>query len=151
MALALKEELYRLCEEYVSRRIEACQTAIFEAQEAANNETKSSSGDKYETGRAMAQLEIEKNTRQLAESLKLKHALEKTRVDAVSPTVQPGSLVVTDRGTFFIAISLGRIEHNEKPYFVIAPGSPLGLALSQAKTGDTVTFNGQRYVIRELI
>lgn len=147
----IKEELYRYCEEYVARRIESCRVAISEAQEAANHETKGSSGDKYETGRAMAQLEIEKNSQQLSESLKLRNALEKIRVDSISQTVQAGSLVVTDRGAFFIAISLGRIVHNGIPYFVIAPGAPLGLALSHAKVGDTVTFNGQGYFIKELI
>ena len=61
---------------YVHERIAATQEAIYTAQLSANEETKSSAGDKYETGRAMAQLEIEKNTAQLAEALKLKQMLK---------------------------------------------------------------------------
>ena len=147
----IKEELYKLCEDYIDKRIQSSRTAIGEAQMSANEETKSSSGDKYETGRAMAQLEIEKNSQQLTESLKLKSALDQVRINIVTPAVQPGSLVVTDRGIFFVAISLGKISHRGETYFIIAPTSPLGLKLTGAKVGDAVEFGNQTYVIKELI
>ena len=147
----IKEELYKLCEDYIDKRIQSSRIAMGEAQMSANEETKSSSGDKYETGRAMAQLEIEKNSQQLAESLKLRGALDQVRIDVVTPTVQPGSLVVTDHGMFFVAISLGKVSHRGETYFVIAPASPLGLKLAGAKVGDTVKFRDQTYVIKELI
>jgi len=118
---------------------------------SANNETKSSSGDKYETGRAMMQLEIEKNSVQLAESLKLKTALDQITLDDDPQVVKPGSLVVTDHGVFFIAISLGKINLQNKTFFVISPGSPLGLKLMRLKAGDQITFRDQPYFIRELI
>ena len=41
------------------------------AQESANAEEKSSAGDKYETGRAMMQIERDKAAQQLNESMKL--------------------------------------------------------------------------------
>lgn len=149
--MTTKEELYSLCQEYINRRIEASRRAIVEAQESANEETKSLSGDKYETGRAMAQLEIEKNTQQLSESLKLKSALDLVRIDIPSPVVTPGSLIVTDRGTFFIAISLGKVLLRDRSFFVIAPSSPLGQQLMGSKAGDAITFRDQTYVVQELI
>ena len=42
----IKQELYKLCQDYLQRRIGAAQDAIEAAQHAANSETKSSSGDK---------------------------------------------------------------------------------------------------------
>jgi len=51
---------------YIDQRIDAAKKAIGEAQASANEETKSSAGDKYETGRAMMQLAIEQNSTQLA-------------------------------------------------------------------------------------
>src|SRR5687768_16275702 len=119
----IKHQLYDLCLEYISKRIESSRYAMAAAQQSANEETKSSSGDKYETGRAMAQLEIEKHSVQLAESLKLKNALDQIRIDNVSPFVQSGSLVVTDRDSFFIAISLGKVILQGKAYLVISPSS----------------------------
>ncbi|HSY60679.1 MAG TPA: hypothetical protein VK796_02335, partial [Cytophaga sp.] len=66
-----KNTLYAYCTDYVTERITRLKTEIKKTQSSANEETKSSAGDKYETGRAMAQLEIEKNTKQLAEAERL--------------------------------------------------------------------------------
>lgn len=151
MLKSVKKELYNLCRESINRRIEACNAAIAAAQAAANEETKSSSGDKYETGRAMAQLEIEKNSGQLSENLKLRNALDQINIDHAHNAALPGSLIVTDRGTFFIAVGLGKVEVGGEPYFVIAPFSPLGLELAGCKAGDKVTFRDQTYLIEDLI
>ena len=151
MTPAIKQELYDLCQDYIRKRIDASRTAIDAAQRSANEETKSSSGDKYETGRAMAQLEIEKNTAQYAEALKLKNSLDRIRIDLSAETVQPGSLVLTDQGVFFIAISLGKVVIAKESYLVIAPASPLGLRLIGARPGDRVDFRDKTYVVKQLI
>lgn len=150
MTHSIKLELYNLCQEYIDKRIQSSRDAMAEAQASANEETKSSSGDKYETGRAMMQLEIEKNAQQLAESLKLKSALDQIRLDMPSSSVQAGSLVVTGREIFFIAISLGKITLEDKNYLVIAPGSPLGVRLMGARIGDQVDFRNESYVIQDI-
>lgn len=150
-SLTVKQKLYALCQKYVSDRIEAARQAIADAQNSANEETKSSSGDKYETGRAMAQLEIEKIAHQLHESVKLKSILEPIRLDVSPATAQMGSLVVTDRGAFFLAISLGKVEIDGELYVIISPASPLGKQLFGAKEGDTRTLNNQTYHVKELL
>ena len=147
----IKQQLYQACQEYLQMRIDAAQQAIDAAQQSANDETKSSSGDKYETGRAMMQLEVEKNSAQLAESLKLQHALEQISIDNQPSSVQPGSLVVTDGAVFFIAISLGKVDLHDKTYLVISPGSPLGQMLLGLKAGGKVTFRDRAYVIKEIV
>ena len=151
MTQSVKQELYDLCQAYIHKRIESSRSAIADAQASANEETKSSSGDKYETGRAMAQLEIEKNSHQLSESLKLKAALHQINIDRTSSSVQPGSLVVTDGGIFFIAISIGKIELHNEAYMVIAPTSPLGMQLMGSTVGDRKVFNGRTFLVLELI
>lgn len=145
-----KRELYGLCQDYLKKRIEAARQAIEAAQHSANNETKSSSGDKYETGRAMMQLEIEKNAGQLAESLKLKRTLDQIDLENKANSVQPGSLVITDREIFFIAISLGQVRLLDKTYLVISPASPIGQKLLGLKAGDTMTFQDKVRVVKEL-
>ena len=146
----IKQELYKLCQDYLQRRIGAAQDAIEAAQHAANSETKSSSGDKYETGRAMMQLEIEKNAVQLSESMKLKHALDQVRIEVPSRSVQTGSLVITNRGVFFIAISLGRVTLHDKAYLVMSPASPLGQKMLGLVAGDSVLFKDHKYIVQEL-
>ena len=72
----IKRKLYQHCINFVDKRIAAAKETIAMAQESANEDTKSSAGDKYETGRAMAQLEIEKTAGQLEEALKDKKLLD---------------------------------------------------------------------------
>lgn len=147
----VKEELYKLCQDYLAQRIETAQQAIAAAQEAADTETKSSAGDKYETGRTMMQLEVEKNTMQLAESLKLKHALDQINLENYSESVQAGSVVVTNEGTFFIAISIGKVTLHNDTYLIVSPASPLGLKLMGLKANDSFTFQNRRYQLKEIL
>ena len=56
-----KKQLYDLCQAVVQQRIDTARHAMTAAQESANEEGKSSAGDKYETGRAMAQIERDRH------------------------------------------------------------------------------------------
>ena len=46
----IKRSLIKQCEEFVQQKIDVAEKLMNEAQESANNETKSSAGDKFETG-----------------------------------------------------------------------------------------------------
>jgi hypothetical protein len=75
---------------------------------ASNNDTKSSMGDKYETSREMLQQEINNLQIQLNEHLKSQKILKNINPNP-HKVVSLGSWVETDKGKFFIAISLGEI------------------------------------------
>lgn len=116
------------------------------AQESANSESKSSAGDKYETGRAMAQLERDRHAQLLADAQRMMQDL--TQIDlAPALVVRAGSLVKTARGTFFISISAGRISLDGSEYMAVSAASPIGVALRGKRVGDTAVFNTIRYVI----
>lgn len=140
-----------MCYQYVSQRMQVSRQAISEAKASADQETKSSAGDKYETGRAMMHLEMEKNAGQLEESAKLKHVLDTIHLDASTESVQLGNLVTTNRGVFFIAISIGEVTLKGKPYLVISAASPIGQKLIGLKAGDSMTFRNQRYTIEKIL
>lgn len=142
-----KNTLYTYCTDYVMERITRLKTEIKKTQSSANEETKSSAGDKYETGRAMAQLEIEKNTKQLAEAERLQGMLQAIHTDLISEIIIPGSLVKTPKGIFYISISIGLIEIDKQPYFVIAPDSPIGKLFMGKKAGDVIAWNNNVYTI----
>jgi len=120
------------------------------AQESANEEGKSSAGDKYETGRAMAQLEIEKASGQLAEANKLKQALEHIPADAPGTVVKPGSLVITSQGSYFISIAAGKLTVDDQTWFAISAGSPLGEKLVGKKEGDVVKLMAKEIVVERV-
>jgi len=147
---SLKNTLYTYCTDYVMERITRLKMEIKKTQSSANEETKSSAGDKYETGRAMAQLEIEKNTKQLAEAERLQGMLLAIHIDLVSEIIIPGSLVTTSKGIFYISISIGLAEIDKKQYFIIAPDSPIGKLLMGKKAGEAVTWNNNVYTIQSI-
>lgn len=147
---SLKQQLHSRCLTYVEDRIKAAQEAIQIAQQSANEETKSSAGDKYETGRAMAQLEIEKNGVQLAEALRLKQTLEQILADPQTETARVGSLVITNQGNFYISISAGQFTIDNKVYFVISPASPIGQKLLGLHVEQGFLFNKKEFLVLQI-
>ena len=69
--LRIKEVLYASCIDFIEDRLETIQRTINDIQGSLTSETKSSAGDKHETGRAMLQLEREKSGVQLNEIQKV--------------------------------------------------------------------------------
>lgn len=80
---------------------------------ASNNDTKSSMGDKYETGREMLQQEINNLQRQLNEALNQQNAIQKLN-DSESISADFGAVVQTSNGLFYIATSVGEIKAEDK-------------------------------------
>jgi hypothetical protein len=137
----LKNSLIARCLRYAEEKITTSQEAIQGAQASANEETKSSSGDKYETGRAMAQLEIEKQTVQLNEAKKMKQQLEKINFESRSDRVQPGSIVKTDKENYFIAIPAGRLTVDGETFIAISPAAPIAQHLIGLSRSSAFVFN----------
>ncbi len=71
---SLKRDAYDYCFQFVSRKLDRIQVQIRELEQSLTSETKSSAGDKHETGRAMIQLEREKLGQQLSELEKTQQA-----------------------------------------------------------------------------
>lgn len=143
--------IHQKCLEILEGSILAIKLAIQEAQDAANNETKSSAGDKHETGRAMAQLETEKLSTQLNEALKLSQVFAQLNPNQKNKQITIGSLVFTNNGYFYIAVSLGKIEVEQEIVYVISPVSPIGKLLLTKKEKDSFSLNGLTYVIQKIV
>lgn len=148
--IRIKKELHKVCLEYVDERINSAQQAINAARESANDDTKSSAGDKYETGREMMQQEIDRNRRQLEETQKLRLLLEQIDPLKITDTVQNGSLVSTNYGKFYISISRGQILLEGSNYFAISAVSPIGIKLMKQKAGAEFDFNGKIFKIENI-
>jgi transcription elongation GreA/GreB family factor len=143
--------LYQKCLEYADQRIEAIQKAIDEAVESANDDTKSSSGDKHETGRAMAQLEQEKGSKHLNEALEFKSVLQKINPEQKSDKILLGSLVYTNKGSFYIAVAAGKISIGDQVFFAVSSASPIALKLIGLSKNDILNFNGNNFTIEEIV
>ena len=135
----------------IEQRIANSKKAMEEAQAAANEESKSSAGDKFETGRAMMQRERDKNAKQLTEAVHIKQVLKQINWQRKTETVEAGSLVITNQGAFFISISVGKIVIEETTYFAISMATPIGKLLQGKRVGEEASFNGRSYQIKEII
>ena len=150
MSTATKKELLKVCTAQLENQSVALQNNLASVEEARNNETKSSVGDKYETGRAMMQLEHQKLTSQLQ---RLKAQIGELKVinpDFVCTKIGQGSLVQTDRGIYFICTALGKVSLQDHIYFCISLQSPIGKLLQHKVVGDTVKFNDKAIKIQSI-
>lgn len=144
---AFKQNILEASKAIIDKKINALKEALTEATEAGNNETKSTAGDKHETGRAMMQLEQEKLGKQVEEWEIQKTILNKINLSPLSSIISLGSVVETNRGLFFIAANVGKIKTDEKEVMVISNQSPLGIFFMKHKLGDEFNFNGVVYKI----
>jgi transcription elongation GreA/GreB family factor len=104
-------------------------------------------GDKYETSREMLQQEINNLQLQLNEQLKSQQILKS--INPIShKTVSLGSLVETDKGKFFIAVSIGELSFNQEKIFIISAESPLAKAMNGKKQGEFFSLNNLSQAIK---
>ena len=147
----IKEQLLNHLHELLNKKIETLQQYIQLAKESRDNETKSSVGDKYETGRAMVQMELEKNQSQLNQILNQKNELEKIDVAKLSIAAEFGAIIITNLGNYFLSIGIGRIEMDNKSWFCISISSAAGQVLYGKETGDVIQFQGKEIEIQMIL
>jgi hypothetical protein len=138
-----KPALHAACLAFVEQRMAAARTAMQAAQESSSSETKSSAGDKYETGREMANAERDRNAAQLQQARQLQAELLRISPDAPCDTVRPGALVHTSMGWFYLGISAGRLVVDGQEYFAVSAAAPVAMALKGLRIGEEALFNGK--------
>ncbi len=147
----IKEQICTQLHQMLDIKIEAAKQSIKATKEARNNDTKSTAGDKHETGRSMMQIELDKEEAQLNNTLNLKSEISKINFERSYKKVEFGSLVITNQGNYFISIGIGKLEMNNKEYFVISLASPIGMLLKDKQVGDKISFQQKEISIIEII
>jgi len=134
-----KKEIANIVKVKITDKIRYFENLIAETR-ASSNDTKSSMGDKYETGREMLQQEINNLQRQLNETLNQQAVLQKITSDP-SEKVQNGALVKTNKGLFYISASLGEIVFEKEKIMTVSAESPLVKMMYGKKAGESFTIN----------
>ena len=137
-----KKEVLNAAISRVSEKLTGIQSEFDALRESLMSETKSTAGDKHETGRAMAQLEQEKLSTQLAETRKSLDGLKQIDPESEMKTVGFGSLVKTSRGYFLVSVGIGAIPVGNTSVFCITAGSPIGQLLLGKSSVDLIELNG---------
>lgn len=146
----MKRKAFNILLEKLDLKISTAKSAIASAIDSRDNETKSSVGDKFETGRAMMQLEQQKNEVQLAKAVSLKQTLQQIKIELKKEKGELGALVQTSNGTFLLSIGLGKIMVENQTLYAISMASPMGKVLFGKKTGDELMFQGKTIKILEV-
>ncbi|WP_107039814.1 3-oxoacyl-ACP synthase [Brumimicrobium mesophilum] len=144
---AIKKEVIKAIEEVLEERLALSNQAYNDALESRNNDTKSSAGDKYETSRAMMQQEMDNAEASIHQAKLFKNELSRLPVLEKSEKVISGSFVETDKGFYFLGLSLGKIEIQNQIIYAISTASPLGKLLLHKKVGDIIQLNNTQQAI----
>ena len=147
----IKSQIHKQIQELLSSRIVELSESINSIKESRDNESKSSAGDKYETGRAMMQIELDKNQTQLNNTLRLQQELAQIDLAQTYERVAQGSLVTSNQENYFISVGIGKIELGDKLYYAISLASPIGQALKDHSAGDTISFQGRNITIKKIV
>lgn len=149
--LKIKTQLLQLCHQSLETRLQSILVVIEDIKQSLQSETKSSAGDKHETGRAMLQLEREKAGHQLAEIEKTKQILSKINPESTSKNIGLGSVVFTTTSNYFISISAGELKVDSDTFYAISASTPIGQLLLGKSVGDEVTFRNMTFEITEIL
>ncbi|PTT01993.1 3-oxoacyl-ACP synthase [Pedobacter sp. HMWF019] len=147
----IKDKLYQLCADFIEQRIHTAETALLQAQEASNDDTKSSAGDKFETTREMMQQDITRNKSLLMDAKQNLQLLHSIKDVPASESIRNGSLVYTSDGVFYISISAGQLNLEGQVYFAISAASPVGKLMTGKRVNEVFSFNQKEYQIKAIV
>lgn len=121
------------------------------AKESRDSDTKSSAGDKFETGREMMQREMDKISASIDQSKNQLNFLSKINLNRSYSIVDLGCLIHTDQGIYYISIGVGKVEINAEIIYAISLDSPIGQLLKGKRVGDELEFRGKTLTINQLL
>jgi hypothetical protein len=148
--IKFKELLKKECGFVLKKRSINSNSAMQDSQESANNQEKSSAGDKYETSRAMGQIDRDMYAYQLLETEKDMNIITNLEIDKINQVIKPGSVFEINSQLIFVAIGLGTILVNNISVLVISYKSPLYEQLKFKTVGDLVFFKNEKHQIETI-
>ena len=126
-------------------------SAMEELSSSLGKETKSTAGDKHETGRAMVQREMEQAGGRLARCEAMQAVASRLDLDRARTSVGPGAIVVSGDARLLIGVGLGPFEVPGLGRFqAISADAPIAMALSGGKAGERREFRGRPWVIESV-
>ena len=148
--MTLKEKIHKILLKNIDEKINSFQANLDDLWQSVMNETKSTAGDKHETGLAMLQREQSQIAKHLFEAHEEKKLLISLHIDQQNDSIRKGSLVKTNMGNFFMSIAMPKIVIDDITVLAISPKSPLGMQLMGKKPGEQITVNGHIHTIERI-
>ena len=149
-ALEFKEVVISDLLSMVDDKIEMAKESIASINNSKSSATKSTAGDKHETGRAMMERELALSESQLSKTQLLKHSLLKISETKASEEVGVGTFVKADGIFFLIGVPFGAVIVNGEKCYAISSASPIGSQLLGKMVGHSFTFMGEKHEIKSI-
>ncbi len=143
----MKERLLAHCVQLAAQKVQALEQELRSTREATTSESKSTAGDKHETGRAMMHLEQEKLHKQIAQAQSVVVEMEKIDGSIKQEKGAFGSLIRTNKGSFLIAGGLGKVVFEEADYYVVSAKAPIASKFLGKVVGEIIKMNGNSFEI----
>mgnify|MGYP006158001709 CR=1 FL=1 len=147
----IKKYLFIHCKVELERKLNVFENQKNELKQALNSESKSSAGDKYETGRAMIHLEMEKLGNQIADAERKYKKLQSLKNQKNKKAIGLGSVVFTDKANYYVSIAADLCKIDLVKFYCISTLSPIGLLLLGKKINDKIEFNNQVITIIKIL
>jgi hypothetical protein len=122
------------------RKLSYLNTSLNQAIDSRNSDTKSSAGDKFETSREMAQIEIHK----------IETEISKTQQFFTDLASKASQLIITDKGAFLISIPFGKVMVNTTEVFCISNSAPITKQLVNTEISANFEYRGVTYNILDI-
>ncbi len=135
--LNLREEFYR--------------AELARLQESKAADTKSSAGDKFETGREMIAQEISKVDHSLQSVVQSRKVMEGFASQETTEAVRNGSIIRIGEKLFMLGVSLGEMDLGLEKIFLLSQSSPMGKLLLGLKKDDPIQFMGKPNRITQVL
>lgn len=142
-----KSEIHLKLRSLLEKSLEEARREYILAKESRDSDTKSSAGDKFETGREMMQKEMDKLSALVDNTLNSIAKLDRLTDLPAAAVISEGSLVVTDQETYYISIGYGKLD----AVYAISIESPLGIELKGKKVGERIEMRGRKMTIKSIL
>ena len=124
----------------LSIKLNYLNTTLQQTIDSRNSDTKSSAGDKFETSREMAQIEISKIEKEII----------KTQQFITDLTSKASQFIITDKGAFLISIPFGKLMVKSAEVFCISNSAPITKQLVNTEISANFEYRGVAYNILDI-
>ena len=138
--MLIKSEVIVELDKQLLSKLSYLTTNIQQAIDSRNSDTKSSAGDKFETSREMAQIEIHK----------IETEILKTQQFFTDLASKASQLIITDKGAFLISIPFGKVMVNTTEVFCISNSAPITKQLVNTEISANFEYRGVAYNVLEI-
>ncbi|WP_267740185.1 GreA/GreB family elongation factor [Myroides injenensis] len=148
--MTLKKKLKEICLERLNDKIDAFQSMVDDLSLDAQNDAKSSAGDKHETALSMMHLEQENISSKIKENLEIRDIISRIDAEKVSEKVEFGSVVKINSVMLFFSAALPKINVDEQSVLAVSVDAPIAKELLGKKLNDTFIFNNCEFKVNYL-